>query len=165
MNLNLKDDNWKKLPKKTQDRVNKFIDWLKDVARFKPAKDLKKEEVEKQINFTLKCFWVKAEIEYKQLKNKEARDSVRDLARTSARDSARASARTSVRDSARTSARTSAEILLEDNKEFKKKYPNGAFKQLFKLREMWLYPVGILKDTGKFTVYIPPCSMDFPFDD
>lgn len=62
MILVLKDDNWKELPKKTQNRVNKFIDGLKDVSWLKPSKSLKKEDVDKQVRFTLECFWVEAEI-------------------------------------------------------------------------------------------------------
>jgi len=186
----LKDDNGKELPKKVQKRVNDFINHLPKVNWFKPSPSLKKEDVEKQIKFTLECFGVKAGIEYRKLKTKEdwasARASARasawdsamdsawdsawasawDSAMASARDSARASAWASARasawasamdsamDSARDSAWASVEILLEDNKDFKKKYPNGAFKQLFKLWEMGLYPVGILKNK-KFVVYVP----------
>jgi hypothetical protein len=54
--LILKDDNGNELPKKVQDRVNAFIDNLPNVPWFKPKPDLKKEDVEKQINFTLECF-------------------------------------------------------------------------------------------------------------
>jgi allantoicase len=39
------------------------------------------------------------------------------------------------------SIRASVELLIIDNKDFKEKYPNGAFTQLFKLWEMGLYPV------------------------
>ena len=149
-----KDDKRKELPQKVQKRVNEFIDWLKNVSRLKPNKDLKKEEVEKQIKFILKCFWVEAEIEYRKLQREDTWDSARDSAWDSARDSAWASARASAWASAMDSAMDSVEILLEDNKDFKKKYPNGAFKQLFKLWEMGLYPVGILKNK-KFVVYVP----------
>ena len=146
----LKDDNGKELPKKVQKRVNDFINHLPKVNWFKPSPSLKKEDVEKQIKFTLECFGVKAGIEYRKLKTKEDWASARDSARASARDSARASAWASAMDS----AWASVGILLEDNKDFKKKYPNGAFKQLFKLWEMGLYPVGILKNK-KFVVYVP----------
>ena len=166
----LKDDNWKELPKKAQDRVNKFIDWLKDVPRFKPSKDLKKSDVEKQIKLTLKCFWIDIGIEYRKLQTEEnwasarasAWDSARDSARASARDFAWASAWASARASARDSVRAFVEVLMEDNKEFKKKYPNWAFKQLFKLREMGLYPVWVLKESNRFVVYVPPCNIEFP---
>jgi len=155
-----KDDKRKELPQKVQKRVNEFIDWLKNVSRLKPNKDLKKEEVEKQIKFILKCFWVEAEIEYRKLQREDTWDSARDSAWASARDSAWASAW----DSARDSVWASAEILIENNKDFKKKYPNGAFQQLFKLWEMGLYPVGILKENKKFVIYVPPCKMEFPFN-
>jgi len=163
----LKDDNGKKLPKEVQKRVNEFIDHLKDVAWFNPSPDLKKEDVEKQAIFTLKCFGVEALVEYRKLKKKEDWDSARasalDSAWDSAWDSALAFALDSARDSAWDSARASVEVLLEDNKDFKKKYPNGAFKQLFKLWEMGLYPIGILKENKKFVIYVPPCKQGFPF--
>jgi hypothetical protein len=206
--LKLQDDNGNDLPQEVQERVNNFIDKLPTIPWFKPSKDLKKSDVDKQINFTLECFGVKASIEYKTLKSEEdwasardsardsawasawdsawdsardsawdsawdsARASARDSARDSAWDSARASAWDSARDSARDSAwdsardsawdsaRASQEALLEDNEQFKKAYPNGAFKQLFKLWEMGLYPVGILEETGKFTVYVPEIDLD-----
>jgi len=193
-----KDDNGNELPQNIQDRVNAFIEHLPQVSWFKPNKDIKKSDIETQVKFTLECFWVKADIEYRKLKTKNDWDSARDSvwasvwdsARASVWDSARASvwdsdwdsARSSVwdgarssawasvwdsdwesaRDSSRDSASASQEILLEDNEEFKKKYPNGAFKQLFKLWEMWLYPVGVLDDTKTFVVYVPPISSDFP---
>ena len=144
----LKDDNGKKLPKEVQTRVNAFIDNLPKVNWFKPYPNLKKEDVEKQINFTLECFWVKAGIEYKTLSKQE------DWA------SAWASAWDSARASAWDSAWASQEILLEDNKDFKEKYPNWAFRQLFKLWEMWLYPVWVLKETWKFTVYADSKCID-----
>ena len=167
------DDNGNPLPQEVQDRVNTFIDNLQKVPWFKPSKELKREEVEKQAKFTLECFWVKASIQYRILTSEKdwasarasawdsAWDSARDSARASAWDSAWASARDSARDSAWDSAWASAEIFCIDNEDFRKKYPNWAFIQLFKLWEMWLYPVGILKDTKTFVIYIPPCSMDF----
>ena len=190
--LKLQDDNGNDLPQEVQERVNNFIDKLPTIPWFKPSKDLKKSDVDKQINFTLECFGVKASIEYKTLKSEEdwasarasawasARDSAWDSAmasamasasdsawdsawasaRASASDSAWDSAWASARDSAWASARASQEALLEDNEQFKKAYPNGAFKQLFKLWEMGLYPVGILEETGKFTVYVPEIDLD-----
>gem|GEM_PF-4397662 len=54
--LELKDDNGKILPKKIQKRVNDFIDSLPKIPWFKPSKNLKKKDVDKQIKFTLECF-------------------------------------------------------------------------------------------------------------
>ena len=116
MSLTLNDDNGNPLPQEVQDRVNTFIEKLPTIPWFKPSKELKKEEVEKQAKFTLECFGVKAEIEYRSLKTEKDWDSARD--------------------SAWASARASIEVLLDDNEDFKKKYPNGAFIQLFKLWEM-----------------------------
>lgn len=142
--LTLKDDNGKPLPKKIQKRVNNFIDHLKDVPWFNPSSNLKKEDVEKQVNFTLKCFGVKAGIEYRQLKTGEDWDAARDAALNAARDAA-----------------LDAEEILVSEK-IKDKYPNGAFQQLFKLWEMGLYPVGVLKNK-KFVIFVPACSQEFPF--
>ena len=147
----LKDDNGKALPKKVQKRVNDFINHLPKVPWFNPSPDLKKEDVEKQVKFTLDCFGVKAKVKYGKLQKQEDWDSARDSAWASAWDSAWDSAWASV------------EVLLKDNADFKKKYPNGAFKQLFKLWEMGLYPVGVLKNK-KFVIYVPPCKTDFPFE-
>ena len=106
--LTFTNDTGKKLPKIVQNRVNAFIDNLPKVPWFKPSKGLKKEEVEKQANFTLECFGVKAEIEYRSLKTKKDWASAWDSARDLAWDSAWAL----------------QEVLLEDNEEFKKQYPN-----------------------------------------
>lgn len=161
--LIINDDNGKKLPKKTQQEVNNFIDNLKNIPWFNPSDSLTKQEVDKQINFTLECFGIKASIEYKSLKISEdwasARASAWDSAWASARysarypalDSAWASAWASARASALDSAWASAEILIIENKDFKNKYPNGAFIQLFKLWEMGLYPCGVIN--GKFVIY------------
>jgi hypothetical protein len=50
-------------------------------------------------------------------------------------------------------ARVAAELSIIDTKEFKSKYPNWAFIQLFKLWEMWLYPIGVIE--WNFIIYIP----------
>jgi len=220
--IELKNDSWELLPKKIQKRVNDFIDNLPKIPWFKPREDLKKSEVEKQINLTLECFWVKAKIEYKKLATEQdwasarasawdsAWDSAWASARASALDSncasawdsawdsawasARASAWASVRayalasawafawssdcasawasawdsarasawDSAWSSARASAEILVMDNKDFKNKFPKWAFIHLFKLWEMWLYPVWVLKENKKFVVYVPIVDWKYP---
>jgi hypothetical protein len=38
------------------DRVKSFIENLKNVNWFNPDQNLKKEDIEKQINITLECF-------------------------------------------------------------------------------------------------------------
>ena len=202
--LELKNDSWELLPDDVQKRVWDFIENLSKISWFNPNQELKKIEVDKQAKFTLECFWIKAEIEYRKLEKKEdwasawdsawasawdsawasaldsARDSARDSAwasalasardsaRDSAWDSALASARDSALDSARDSARASAwasawasaEVLIEwEDVEFNKKYPNGAFKQLFKLWEMGLYPLGVLENWN-FVIYVNPIASD-----
>ena len=152
MTLILKYSNGNELPQKVQKKVNKFIDKLPTIRRFKPKEDLSKEKVDTQINFTLKCFWIESSLEYKKLSTKEDWDSAMD----SAMDSAWASAR----DSAWDSAWASGEILVKNNKDFKEKYPKWAFKQLFKLRKMGLYPIWVID--WKFIVYVPEVDWKMP---
>lgn len=172
------DDNGKPLPKDVQKRVNDFLERVKKVNWFNPSPDLKKKEVDRQVEFMLKCFGVEAEIEYRKLETEEDWVSVRgisvdsgwysvlcsatDSARASALDSslALASARTSAWDSTRVatwvSASASAEVLVLDK--IKYKYPNGAFIQLFRLWEMGLCPCGVID--GKFVIYSKPIATD-----
>ena len=84
--------------------------------------------------------------------------SARDSARDSAWDSAWASAWASAWDSARASARDSARASgLEVVKDLMKQkgYNKNPFRELLRLWEMGLYPVGILKDK-KFHIYYVP---------
>jgi len=200
--LILKYDNGKLLPPKVQKRVNDFIDNVKKIKWFEPDPNITKEEVEKQVNFILECFGVKAKIQYKKwLKGKyfiydcpsssylsfdscydsvwasamnlcsdyswdcinnsdlfSARDLCWDLSFNLSWKLARNSADLEkTLDLSRTLARTSMDILLQNNRQFKLKYPNGAFRQLFKLWEMGLYPVGILKNK-KFVIYAKPTA-------
>jgi len=190
--IELRDDNWKLLPKKVQKRVNDFLEHLKEITWFRPKKDLKRSDVDKQTKLVLECFWIEAEVEYKKLETKEewklvyesTRDSDWDLVFDSVWDptwdlvwdlafnsiynpdwalvwvSAKRSvwdlARITVWDLAWISARTATELLVIDNKDFKKKYPNWVFTQLFKLWEMGLYPVWILEENNKFVIYANP---------
>jgi len=167
--LELKDIKGNLLPEKVQKRVNDFLEHLKEVNWFKPSKDLKKSEVDKQVKFVLKCFGLKAETEYRKLETKAdlglvwklACESTYELAWKSAWNLAYESAYNlawglvgfSTRESARVSARAAVELLVIDNKDFKEKYPNWAFIQLFKLWEMWLYPAWVLENTKKFVIY------------
>ena len=180
----LKDDNGKELPKKVQDRVNNFINNLSKINWFDPGENLKKSEVDKQAKFTMKCFWFEANIEYRKLETKEDRECAGTLIKSTAWNSARITTSISSWDSAITSAWASAwgstcvsawnsslgsywdhgkvsgeacmEILLQDDKYFKEKYPNWAFRQLFKIWEMGLYPLWIIKENNKFVIYADP---------
>lgn len=198
----LKDDSDKILWDEIQERVNAFIDKIPKINWYRPSKDLKQEDIDKQINFILECFWIKAWIEYKKLTTQEdwdsarlssfwstrpvikdsiwdsARDSVLDymkhisfdlwlvsaryLALNNARDASWSYSIPSYRSSSWYCSCAAQEILLQDNEQFKSKYPNWAFRQLFKLWEMWLYPVWIIWENKKFTVYVPPSSFEFP---
>mgnify|MGYP000530505669 CR=1 FL=1 len=53
-----KDDKGKELPKKVQKRVGDFIDKLSVINWLNPSSELKKEEVDKQVKFTLECFGI-----------------------------------------------------------------------------------------------------------
>lgn len=86
--LNLKDNNGNPLPEDVQARVNDFIGRLKDVQWFQPSPDLKKEDVETQAKFTLKCFGVEAGIEYRLLSTQQDWHAARGAARDAARDAA-----------------------------------------------------------------------------
>jgi len=74
----------------------------------------------------------------------------------------RDAARDAAWDAAQDAAWDATELLVSDK--ITDKYPNGAFQQLFKLWEMGLYPVGVLKENKKFVIYVPPCKMEFPFE-
>jgi len=190
--LELKDDNWKLLPKKIQKRVNDFLEHLKEITWFIPSKDLKKSDVDKQAKFILKCFGIKAKIEYRKLETKKVWgsvysstwrsayksvwvliwdlvckldwnvawllvwDLVRILIWNLAKKSVRDLFKKSTYDLAWDAVRASMELLVIENKDFKEKYPNWAFTQLFKLWEMGLYPVWILKKNKKFVIYADP---------
>ena len=67
------------------DRVKSFIENLKNVNWLNPDQNLKKEDIEKQVNITLECFGVKAWIEYRELKTQEDYRSARDVARGATR--------------------------------------------------------------------------------
>ena len=56
----LKDDSDKILWDEIQERVNAFIDKIPKINWYRPSKDLKQEDIDKQINFILECFWIKA---------------------------------------------------------------------------------------------------------
>ena len=54
----------KQLPKEIQDKLDVYLKRIKKIKWFKPAKDLKKEQLEKLINILLEAFGVQAKISY-----------------------------------------------------------------------------------------------------
>jgi len=170
--MQLKDDNGKPLPKKVQKEVNDFIDGLKNVTWFKPSPNLKEEDVDKQVKLVMECFGVDAEIEYRALTEDNDSEVALDTdwidAWCAASDAACGLDSINVWIDAweadSDAAKCAAELLVKDKKDFKEKYPNGAFIQFFKLWEMGLCPAGVLKENKKFVVYVPPCKQEFPFN-
>ena len=163
-----------------QEAFDKYLERIKAIKWFKPEK-IDKVAIEKQAKVALKCFGVKATVEYKELKTKDdwdaawgtARDAAWGTARAAAwdaawdaswdaswdaaRDAAWDAARGTAWDAARVAAWDAAwgatEIIAMDLEDFNKKYPQGAFLQLIPLWEMGLYPIGVVN--GKFVIYLP----------
>jgi hypothetical protein len=54
--IELKDNNGNLLPKEVQKRINDFIEHLKEINWFRPSKDLKKTEADRQAELVLECF-------------------------------------------------------------------------------------------------------------
>ena len=128
-----------KLPKKVEKKLDDFLVRIKKIPWFSPSPDLKKSDIDKLVKVSLKAFGVKAGIEYRTLKTKDDRDSAWA--------------------SARASARAITEILVEDLDVYE---GNKAFLSLIDIWEKGLYPIGVIG--GKFIVYVPPCSQEFPDD-
>ena len=147
-----------------QEAFDKYLERIKAIKWFKPEK-IDKVAIEKQAKVALKCFGVKATVEYKELKTKDdwdvARDASWDAARDASWDAARGTARDAAWSTAWGTARVAAwdaawgatEIIAMDLEDFNKKYPQGAFLQLIPLWEMGLYPIGVVN--GKFVIYLP----------
>lgn len=129
------------LPQEIETRLDTYIERIKNINWFKPAKDISKEVIEKQVSLVLKAFWVEASIEYKQLKTIKDWDAARDAALEAAWGAAL------------DAAWGAHDELLKDNKQFSDKYPNGSFINLIPLYELWLYPIGVVN--WKFIVYVP----------
>lgn len=111
--------------------------------------------------------WVTARVAARDAAKHTIRDTawvaVEDAAWGAVEDAAWDTVKDTVKDTARaawTTARATQEILLVENTTFTKKYPNGAYRQLFKLWEMGVYPVGISKETGTFIIYADPIASD-----
>ena len=160
------------LPAEIEAQLDSYIERIKAIKWFQPATTLKKEDIEKHVNITLKAFGVEAGIEYRQLKKPEdwdaawgvARDVARDVARGAARDVARGVARDAAWGVARGAAWDAAwgadDLLVSDLQGYKEKYPNGSFLNLIPLYEMGLWPIGVVD--GKFIVAIPASKLEFP---
>ena len=176
------------LPAEVEAQLDAYIERIKAIKWFQPSADLKRTDVDTQVNLVLKAFGIEASIEYKQLKTVEdwdaawgaardaawgaawgaargaAWDAARDAARGAAWDAARGAAWDAAWgaawDAARDAARGAADILALNLDEYKKKYPNGSSINLIPLYEVGLYPVGVVN--GKFIIYVPASKQEFP---
>lgn len=172
------------LSPKIEKKLDDYIERIRVIKWFSPSPDLKREEIDRKVNFALETFGLKASIEYRSLKTDKDWDAARDAALDAARDAtwgaardvawdaardavldaARDAAWDAARDvawgAARDAARGADDLLVEDLENYKKKYPNGSFINLIPLWEAGLYPIGIVN--GKFLVYVPPTKLEFP---
>ena len=95
-----------KLPAKVEKQLDKYIERIKAIQWFKVSPDIKREDVDNQVNFALEGFGVKASIEYRSLKSSEdwyaaryaAQDAARDASWGAAWDAARGATRDAARD-------------------------------------------------------------------
>ena len=140
------------LPKNVEKQLDEYIQRIKDINWFQPSKEIKRDEIDKQINFSLEAFGVEANIEYRTLKTVEDWDAAWGAAWDAARDAAWGAARDA--------AWGVCDVLALNLDEYKSKYPNGNFINLIPLWEAGLYPCGIID--GNFVVYVPEEKFEIP---
>jgi len=89
-------------------------------------------------------------------------DQVKELSAAwdAARDAAWDAAWGAARDAARDAARGAQDLLALNLDSYKEKCPQGSFINLIPIWELGLYPIGVVD--GKFIIYIPPMSFNFP---
>ena len=129
-----------KLPKNVEKQLDDYIQRIKDIKWFKPSQSIKREEIDSQINLSLKAFGVEANIEYRTLKTSEDWGAAQDAARDAARGA--------------------DDVLALNLDNYKTKYPNGSFITLIPLWEAGLYPCGVID--GSFVVYVPEKEFEIP---
>jgi len=153
-----------KLPKEVEKKLDDYIVRIKKINWFKPAENIKKEDVENQVKLCCEAFKVKANLEFKYLKTPQDWNAARDAAWNAARDAAWNAAWDAARDAAQDAARDAVsgalDLLALNLEDYKKKYPKGNFINLIPFWEMGLYPVGIVNK--KFIIYVPPRNLAFP---
>ena len=169
-----------KLPKEVEKKLDDYIVRIKKINWFKPAENIKKEDVENQVKLCCEAFKVKANPEFKYLKTPQdwgaawnaTRDAARDAAWNAARNAAwdaawdaawnaaRDAAWDAAWDAARDAVSGALDLLALNLEGYKKKYPKGNFINLIPFWEMGLYPVGIVNK--KFIIYVSPRNLDFP---
>ena len=142
-----------KLPKKVEQKLDDYIERIKAIKWFKPAKDIKREDIDNQVNIVLKSFGVEASIEYRSIKREEDWEAAREAAREAAWSASWSAAWDAAREASWDAARGACDVLVSDIPSYQKKYNNGSFRNLIPLWEAGLYPCGVIN--GKFIVYVP----------
>lgn len=135
-----------KLPKDVEKDLDAYIERIKSIKWFKPAKDLKRETVDTAVKAALSAFGVEASIEYRSLKTEADYSAALDAARDAALDAAWGAARGAAWDA----AWGAADILATHTDTYKLKTP---FVRLVDIWELGMYPCGVID--GKFVVYTP----------
>jgi len=101
-----------KLPKEVEKKLDDYIVRIKKINWFKPAENIKKEDVENQVKLCCEAFKVKANPEFKYLKTPQdwgaAWNATRDAARDAAWNAARNAAWDAAWDAAWNAARDAA---------------------------------------------------------
>lgn len=96
------------LPKNVEKQLDDYIERIEAIQWFKVSPDIKREDVDTQVNVALKAFGVEASIEYRSLKTVEDWDAARDAAWGAVRDAAWGAARDTAWDTAWDVARDAA---------------------------------------------------------
>ena len=149
-----------KLPKEVEKKLDDYIVRIKKINWFKPAENIKKEDVENQVKLCCEAFKVKANPEFKYLKTPQDWGAAWNAARDAAWDAAQDAAWNAAWNTARDAVSGALDLLALNLEGYKKKYPKGNFINLIPFWEMGLYPVGIVNK--KFIIYVPPCNLAFP---
>ena len=97
-----------KLPKNVEKQLDDYIQRIKDIKWFQPSQNIKREDIDKQINISLEAFGVKASIEYRTIKTVEDWDAARGAAWDAARDAAWDAAMDAAEDAAMVAAMDAA---------------------------------------------------------
>ena len=181
-----------KLPKEVEKKLDDYIVRIKKINWFKPAENIKKEDVENQVKLCCEAFKVKANPEFKYLKTPQdwgaawnaARDAAWDAARNAAWNAAQDAAWDATWNAAWNAARDAAWDAAQDaawNAAWNtaRDAVSGALDLLALNLEGYKkkYPKGNfinlipfwemgLYPVGivnkKFIIYVPPCNLAFP---
>jgi len=177
------------LPIEVIKNTDKYLQRLQNISWLTPSKNLTRKEIEDQVAVVLKAFDVTSGVDLIKIENKEIWEEATSAqfqkkwlkkwdskweslakivgekglgeaeylvwvaSRNAAWDKAIQNPWIVNWTSAWIGGICGVEVLLEKP---------GAFHELLKLWEMGVFPVGILKKTKKFTVYVPFSNLEFP---